>query len=81
MGADLLRTIEDIERQRPGLFGERGAYAQVFSLYTSASAGGVLFGPLVGSVAQGGKNWILFVFVLGAICASASIPLVSLQHV
>lgn len=81
LAVDLTRAIEDMERQRPGLFGDSSAYAQVFSLYTSASAGGILLGPLWGSVAQGGKNWMVFVSTLGIFCASAAIPLVSLQYV
>lgn len=81
LAVDLTRAVEDMERQQPGLFGDSSVYAQVFSLYTSASAAGVLIGPLWGSVAQGGKNWVLFVSTIGAFCASAAVPLVSWQDI
>ena len=80
LAVDLSRAIEDMERQQPGLFGGASVYAQVFSLYTSASAAGILIGPLWGSIAEGGQNWDLFVSTLGAFCVSAAVPLVSLRH-
>ncbi|MCJ1471210.1 hypothetical protein MMC07_009858 [Pseudocyphellaria aurata] len=74
LGADLARAVESIEKERPGIFGSSGAYAQVFSLYTSASAAGVLVGPAWTSYAYGGKSWTYLVSSLGLLCASAVVP-------
>ena len=77
LGADLSRTVKEMEDDHPGIFGKAGAQAQVFALYTMASALGVLLGPIWTSFAYGGRHWMLLVMTLGCFCASAAIPLVS----
>ena len=34
LGAELTNVVEAIERKNPGIFGNFGAYGQVFALYT-----------------------------------------------
>lgn len=76
LGVDLTRAVESMEHDRPGVFGSGGAYAQVFALFTSASAGGVLAGPAWTSFAYGKINWTLLVSSLGLFSASVAIPVV-----
>lgn len=77
MGADLSRAVESMEKKTPGIFGKTGASGQVFSLYTSASAAGVLAGPAWTSYAFGERGWIFFVSSLGILTATVAIPVVS----
>ena len=65
-----------MEFDRPGVFGSGGAYAQVFALFTSASAGGVLVGPAWTSFAYGEVSWTLLVVSLGLLNISVAIPVV-----
>jgi MFS family permease len=76
LGADLNRAVDALERDRPGIFGESGAKAQVFSLYTSASAAGVLIGPAWTSYAYGERNWTFLVSSLAVLNASVVVPVV-----
>lgn len=66
-----------MELDQPGIFGSRGAYAQVFALFTSASAAGVLLGPAWTAFAYGKMSWIFFVSSLAVLSATVPIPVVS----
>lgn len=76
LGVDLTRAVESMEFDRPGVFGSGGAYAQVFALFTSASAGGVLVGPAWTSFAYGEVSWTFLVVSLGLLNISVAIPVV-----
>lgn len=76
LGANLAREVERTASERPGIFGKSGAYAQVFALYTSASAAGVLVGPAWTSFAYGDRGWTFLVISLGVLSASVAVPLV-----
>ncbi|ESZ98618.1 hypothetical protein SBOR_0988 [Sclerotinia borealis F-4128] len=76
LGADLSRAVASMEKKTPGIFGKTGASGQVFSLYTSASAAGVLAGPAWTSFAFGDRSWIFFVSSLGILTATVAIPVV-----
>jgi MFS family permease len=54
LGADLSRAVASMERDIPDIFGHSGANGQVFALYTSASAAGVLAGPAVSDLSSPG---------------------------
>ncbi|KAF7960017.1 hypothetical protein EAE96_001617 [Botrytis aclada] len=76
LGADLSRAVASMEKETPGIFGKTGASGQVFSLYTSASAAGVLAGPAWTSYAFGERGWIFFVSSLGILTATVAIPVI-----
>lgn len=76
LGVDLTRAVESMELDQPGIFGSGGAYAQVFALFTSATAGGVLAGPVWTSFAYGKLSWTFLVVSLGVLNASVAIPVV-----
>ncbi|KAM3087565.1 hypothetical protein ACMFMG_001646 [Clarireedia jacksonii] len=77
LGADLSRAVASMERDTPGIFGHSGASGQVFALYTSASAAGVLAGPAWTSFAFGEKSWVFLVSSLGILTATIVVPVVS----
>ena len=76
LGADLNRAVDKIERDRPGIFGESGAKGQVFSLYTGASAAGILIGPAWTGFAYGARSWTFLVSSLAVLNASVVVPVV-----
>jgi hypothetical protein len=76
----LSRAVASIERKHPGIFGKSGAGAQVFSLYASASAAGVLTGPAWTSFAYGDHSWAFLVISLGALSASVALPLLFMNR-
>ncbi|KAM3084249.1 hypothetical protein ACMFMF_001606 [Clarireedia jacksonii] len=76
LGADLSRAVASMERDTPGIFGHSGASGQVFALYTSASAAGVLAGPAWTSFAFGEKSWVFLVSSLGILTATIVVPVI-----
>jgi hypothetical protein len=68
-----------MEAKDPGIFGGIDATAQVYSLFTSASAAGVLVGPTLAVVAYGDHDWRVLVTTLGLLTTSIAVPVVSLQ--
>ncbi|THV50114.1 hypothetical protein BGAL_0164g00050 [Botrytis galanthina] len=57
LAADLTTAVICIERDRPGIFGKSGAYAQVYALFTCAIGLGVLAGPIWVSLAYEPFGW------------------------
>ncbi|PQE22807.1 hypothetical protein CJF30_00008403 [Rutstroemia sp. NJR-2017a BBW] len=74
LGADLSRAVVSMERDTPGIFGHSGANGQVFALYTSATAAGVLAGPAWTSFAFGERSWVFLVSSLGILTATVIVP-------
>ena len=77
LAADLTAAVIAMEKDRPGIFGKSGAYAQVYALFTCAIGAGVLAGPAWVSFAYGRMGWAFTVCTLGAFSASAVAPVVS----
>lgn len=76
MSTDLSHAVASMEAENPNVFGGMDATAQVYSLYTSASAAGVLVGPALAVVAYGDHNWAVLVTTLGLLTASVAVPVV-----
>ncbi|TGO29101.1 hypothetical protein BPAE_0019g00770 [Botrytis paeoniae] len=55
--ADLTTAVICIERDRPGIFGKSGAYAQVYALFTCAIGLSVLASPIWVSLAYESFGW------------------------
>ncbi|TLD23480.1 Chitin synthase D [Venturia nashicola] len=68
-------AVADMVSDDPSVFGGKDPTAQVFSLYTSSSAAGVLIGPLVADIAFGHHNWVMLVVSLGLLSASVAVPI------
>ncbi|KAG9230338.1 major facilitator superfamily domain-containing protein [Amylocarpus encephaloides] len=75
LAANLSKAVADIQDDNPGIFGNSGASAQVYSLFIGSSAGGTLTGPLLTSFTNGGKHWTTFVAVLGGLCLTVAVSI------
>lgn len=66
-------VVEALTKERPELFGKAGAYAQAYSFFAAAMAGGVMFGPAVAGVLYKNVSWPVTMAVLSVFCASGSV--------
>ncbi|KAF8865398.1 MFS general substrate transporter [Acephala macrosclerotiorum] len=82
LSAYLSRAVKFIEEETLGVFGtsDEGANAQVCALYTSASAAGVVIGPIWTSIAYQDGHWRFLVYSLGILLATIVIPVVSVHR-
>ncbi|KAF3924269.1 hypothetical protein ABW21_db0205530 [Orbilia brochopaga] len=64
-------TVE-YEREKPGVFGERGAFAQAYALFNIAYSGGSVVGPLLGGLLNDAVGWDNVVLVFGVLCLLTS---------
>ena len=79
LASDLTFTVEELERERPGLFGEAGAYAQAFALFNCAQAAGTIVGPVWAGYAYETLGWTAMSWTLAVFSASGAVPVVSLM--
>lgn len=61
-------------RHPPGFFGKNGAYAQAYSLFNMAWAGGCLVGPLLAGLVNQRAGWAVTVLILGLVSVVTAIP-------
>ena len=61
-------------RHPPGYFGKNGAYAQAYSLFNMAWAGGCLVGPLLAGLVNQHAGWGVTVLSLGILSVVTAIP-------
>lgn len=76
LGAEMFCVVEQMGRDKEGLFGPAGAYAQAYGLFSVAIAMGVIFGPIYAGALYEKANWPVAVCALAGFCASGSIPIV-----
>jgi MFS family permease len=69
--------VAERERKHPGVFGKRGAYAQLYALFNMAWAAGALAGPLWGGFVLEKAGWSTMGWSLGLACGVTSIIAVS----
>lgn len=62
------------EKQDPGLFGRRSAYAQSYGIFNVAWAAGTLVGPLWAAAVQKQAGWKTLTWTLGLLNAVTAIP-------
>lgn len=74
--AEVTYVVEAKERKRPGVFGEKGAYAQAYALFNMSFAGGTLVGPLWGGFVVQRSGWGVMSLSLGVLCAVSAVPAV-----
>ncbi|KAF2770280.1 MFS general substrate transporter [Teratosphaeria nubilosa] len=76
MMAEITYAVDAKARRRhPGFFGRNGAYAQAYSLFNMAWAGGCLVGPLLGLIRER-AGWNVTVLILGILSIVTAIPTV-----
>ena len=62
------------EKQRPGLFGASGAYAQAYGLFNAAWAAGCIVGPIWAGFVQARAGWATVTWTLGVFSAVSALP-------
>lgn len=72
--AEVTYVVEAKERHTPGIFGERGAYAQAYALFNVAFAAGTLIGPIWGGFVVRSSGWGVMTLTLGVLAAVTSVP-------
>lgn len=63
--AEVHHVVENLERERPGLFGHQGGTAQAYGLYNGSWSGGQMLGPLVAGFLVEKSGWGTMVSVFG----------------
>lgn len=71
---EVTNVVATMEKNHPGVFGARGAFAQVYGLYNCAYAGGMLIGPLWGGFIVGKAGWGTMCWSLGLLSAVSVVP-------
>ena len=72
--AEFSKVCDAKEKQDPGLFGHRSAYAQSYGIFNMAWAAGTLVGPLWAAAVQKEAGWKTFTWTLGLLNAVSAIP-------
>ncbi|KAF2858100.1 MFS general substrate transporter [Piedraia hortae CBS 480.64] len=74
MMAEITYAVDAKAKSRPaGFFGKNGAYAQGYSLFNMAFAGGCVFGPLLAGLVKSKAGWSVTTLMLGLVSA-ATVP-------
>ncbi len=72
--AEMTYVADMKEKMHPGIFGERGAYAQVYGFWNCAFAGGILAGPLWGGFVRDKAGWRTMCWSLGLLSVACALP-------
>ncbi|KAL8671261.1 MAG: hypothetical protein Q9168_004230 [Polycauliona sp. 1 TL-2023] len=72
--AEIAYILEAKEKHHPGLFGQKGAYAQAYGLFNCAFAGGMLMGPLWAGAVVDSQGWATMCLSLGILSVVSAIP-------
>ncbi|KAF2429387.1 MFS transporter-like protein [Tothia fuscella] len=71
---EITAVVEKKERESPGLFGSKGAYAQAYGLFNLAFAGGCLVGPLWAGFVNERASWGTMAWSLALLSALTAVP-------
>ena len=75
--AEVTYAVMDKEDARPrGYYGRNGAYAQAYSLFNMAWAGGCMVGPLLAGLVVNAEGWPTATLILGCVSAFTVLPVV-----
>lgn len=75
--AEVTYAVMDKENARPrGYYGKNGAYAQAYSLFNMAWAGGCMVGPLLAGLVVNAEGWPTATLILGCVSAFTVVPVV-----
>ncbi|KAL8950274.1 MAG: hypothetical protein Q9222_003678 [Ikaeria aurantiellina] len=72
--AEITYILDAKEEHHPGLFGEKGAYAQAYGLFNCAFAGGMLVGPLWAGTVVDKLGWGTMCLSLGVLAVVSAVP-------
>ena len=68
---DATAAVGAMEAERPGVFGQGGAYARAFGLVNAVVAAGGMVGPLGAGYLRVGIGWAGLAWVMGGLCLGA----------
>ncbi|MCJ1466136.1 hypothetical protein MMC07_004755 [Pseudocyphellaria aurata] len=71
---EVTNVVTTMEKIHPGVFGERGAFAQAYGLYNCAYAVGILIGPLWGGLIVGKAGWGTVCWSLALLSGVSAVP-------
>ena len=81
LASEMSFVVDDYAREFPGTMGSSKAYAQAYSLFNCALAGGQFIGPALSGLIYYKTDWGITMGVLAAFCASGAVPVVRCQQV
>jgi MFS family permease len=76
---EIQRVLDDMETKDPGIFGEKGAIAQAFSLHSMAHFGGLAIGPIAGGFFSLHFGWNAMTLALGILALVTAVPMLWLS--
>lgn len=68
---EVMKSIEDLERKKPGRFGKGGGIAQGYGLFNLAWSLGVVIGPFAGSI-RDAVGWNTMCLIMGILSLAVS---------
>jgi len=71
---EITSIVEAKERENPGLFGSKGAYAQAYGLFNFAWASGCLIGPIWAGFVNERAGWETMSWTMALLSALTAIP-------
>jgi len=69
---EISASVVEFEKKDPGIFGDKGAFAQAYALFNIAWSVGSVVGPLLGGFLHNAVGWNNLVLILGILCLLAS---------
>ena len=72
--AEIAYVIEAKEKKEPGIYGEKGAYAQAYGLFNTAFAAGTLIGPIWAGFVLQKAGWGTMSWTLGLLSGISAVP-------
>ena len=79
LASEIPFIVEEHGRKSPGAMESSRSYAQAYSLFNCALAGGQMLGPALAGLLYHQTNWTTTMVVLAAFCASGAVPVVYFQ--
>lgn len=74
LNAEIVYCIDDMERERPGLWGKRGVYGIGFGMFTTAFALGTTVGSFVAGYIMDAAGWNTLTWVTGLWAFAGMVP-------
>jgi MFS family permease len=71
---EITYVVEQKERDNPGLFGRKGAYAQAYGLFNVAWAGGCLVGPIWAGLVREHAGWGTMTWTFALLSFLTAVP-------
>ncbi|KAF3939853.1 hypothetical protein ABW19_dt0206483 [Dactylella cylindrospora] len=69
---EISASVVEFEKASPGIFGDKGAFAQAYALFNIAWSVGSVVGPLLGGFVNDAVGWNTMVLIFGMLCLLTS---------